>query len=72
LTGSYYGIVVRTAFPDGGRYVPAAFYAWDVFGACVGGLLGGMLLFPALGLTGTALCIALMHALALALIAGRW
>ena len=72
LTGSYYGIVVRTAFPDGGRYVPAAFYAWDVFGACVGGLLGGMLLFPAIGLAGTALCIALMHALALALIAGRW
>jgi spermidine synthase len=72
LTGSYYGIVVRTAFPDGGRYVPAAFYAWDVFGACVGGLLGGMLLFPAIGLTGTALCVALMHLLALALIAGRW
>jgi len=72
LTGSYYGIVVRTAFSDGGGYAPAAFYAWDVFGACVGGLLGGMLLFPAIGIAGTALCIALMHVFALALIAGRW
>jgi spermidine synthase len=70
LTGSYYGIVVRTAFPDGGGGVPAAFYAWDVLGACAGGLLGGMLLFPTIGLAGTALCVALMHALAL--IAGRW
>jgi spermidine synthase len=72
LTGGYYGIVVRTAFPDGGGYAPAVFYAWDVFGACAGGLLGGMLLFPAIGLAGTALCIAIMHVLALALIAGRW
>jgi spermidine synthase len=72
LTGSYYGIVVRTAFPEGGGYAPAGFYAWDMLGACVGGLLGGMLLFPAIGLAGTALCVALMHALALALIAGRW
>jgi hypothetical protein len=31
-----------------------------------------MLLFPAIGLAGTALCIALMHVFALALIAGRW
>ncbi len=72
LTGSYYGIVVRTALPDGEGYVPAIFYAWDVFGACAGGLLGGILLFPAIGLAGTALCIVLAHALALALIAGRW
>ncbi|MCX5752829.1 MAG: hypothetical protein NTW97_04175 [Candidatus Krumholzibacteria bacterium] len=72
LTGSYYGIAVRTAFPEGGGYAPAGFYAWDVFGACAGGLLGGMLLFPTIGLAGTALCIALLHGLALALIAGRW
>jgi spermidine synthase len=72
LTGSYYGIVVRTAFPDGERDVPAVFYAWDAFGACAGGLLGGIILIPAIGLAGTALCVALTHALALALIAGRW
>jgi len=72
LTGAYYGIVVRTAFPDGEGCVPAAFYAWDLFGACAGGLLGGMILFPAIGLAGTALCIGLTHACALALIAGRW
>lgn len=72
LTGLYYGIAVRTAFPEEGGYAPAGFYAWDMFGACIGGLLGGMLLFPMIGLAGTALCVALMHALALALIAGRW
>jgi spermidine synthase len=72
LTGAYYGIVVRTAFPDGEGCVPAAFYAWDLFGACAGGLLGGIILFPAIGLGGTALCIGLTHACALALIAGRW
>jgi spermidine synthase len=72
LTGAYYGIVVRTAFPETGGRAPAAFYAWDMFGACLGGLLGGVVLFPTVGLAGTALCIALMHGLALAFVAGRW
>ena len=72
LTGSYYAVVVRTAFTDGGKRIPALFYAWDLFGACAGGWLGGMLLFPSVGLAGAALCISLMHALALALVAGRW
>jgi len=72
LTGAYYGIAVRTAFPEGKGEVPAVFYAWDAFGACFGGLLGGIILFPAIGLAGTALCVALLHACALALVAGRW
>lgn len=72
LTGAYYGIAVRTAFSEGSAAAPAAFYAWDAFGACAGGLIGGMILFPALGLAGTAACIALVHVLALSLIAGRW
>ncbi len=72
LTGSYYVIVVRTAFPEGKGEVPAVFYAWDAFGACAGGLLGGIILFPAVGLAATALCVALLNACALALVAGRW
>jgi spermidine synthase len=72
LTGAYYGIAVRTALPERSAPAPAALYAWDAFGACAGGLIGGMILFPALGLVGTAACIALLHVLALSLVAGRW
>jgi predicted membrane-bound spermidine synthase len=72
LTGSYYPIVVRTAFREDAGDVPATLYAWDVFGACVGGMTGGLIFFPVFGLAGTALFIALVHVLALLLLAGRW
>lgn len=72
LTGSYYAIVVRHAFPEGGSAVPATFYAWDVFGACAAGLVGGVVFFPVVGLAGTALCIALIHVLTAVFAAGRW
>jgi hypothetical protein len=72
LTGSYYAIVVRHAFPDGGAAVPATFYAWDVFGACAAGLVGGVVFFPVVGLAGTVGCIALIHALTAVFAAGRW
>jgi len=70
LTGSYYGTVVRDAFPAG--RAPAYFYAWDLFGACAGGIIGGVVLFPVAGLAGAAACIVLVHALAATLVAGRW
>jgi spermidine synthase len=72
LTGSYYAVVVRTAFPEGGSAVPATFYAWDVFGACAAGLVGGVVFFPVVGLVGTACCIAGLHALTALFVAGRW
>jgi predicted membrane-bound spermidine synthase len=72
LTGSYYPIVVRTAFRAHAKEVPATFYAWDIFGACAGGMTGGLIFFPVLGLAGTVLFIVLVHLLALLLLAGRW
>jgi spermidine synthase len=72
LTGAYYPVVVRTAFPETGGSAPATFYAWDMFGACIGGITGGIFLFPVVGLAGTALFIAFVHASALFLLAGRW
>lgn len=72
LTGAYYPVVVRTAFPETAESAPATFYAWDVFGACIGGIVGGIFLFPVLGLVGTALFIAFVHASALLLLVGRW
>lgn len=72
LTGSYYPVVVRTAYPEDGSSVPATFYAWDILGACVGGMTGGLIFFPVIGIGGTVLCIVLIHALAAGFLAGRW
>ncbi len=72
LTGMYYPVVVRTALPENERSIPATFYAWDLFGACLGGLLGGAVLFPALGIHGTAFFVVFIHLAASILLAGRW
>ncbi|MDD4856480.1 MAG: hypothetical protein PHD74_00080 [Candidatus Krumholzibacteria bacterium] len=72
LTGAYYPIVVRTAFPEKGGAAPATFYAWDILGACAAGITGGIVFFPLIGLGGTAILIAFVHASALFLLAGRW
>jgi spermidine synthase len=72
LTGAYYPLVVRTALRERGRTVPAFFYAWDLFGACLGGSIGGMILFPLIGLGGTLLFIAGIHLAVPLLLVGRW
>ncbi|UCF06790.1 MAG: hypothetical protein JSV33_07135 [bacterium] len=72
LTGAYYPVVVRMALPREPGAVPAVFYAWDLFGACAAGLLGGIVLFPITGVTGTALLVSGIHALAGVLVVGRW
>jgi hypothetical protein len=72
LTGSYYPIVVRTAYPGPRQATPATFYAWDIFGACAAGLTGGIIFFPVVGVAGTVACIVLIHAFAAALLAGKW
>lgn len=71
LTGSYYPAAVRVAFPEGGGAAPATFYAWDLFGAAVAGALGGAVLYPLAGAYGTALSLAALNAMALALLARR-
>jgi spermidine synthase len=72
LTGAYYPVVVRMALPQERRAVPAVFYAWDLFGACAAGFIGGIVLFPITGITGTALLVSGIHALAGVLLVGRW
>lgn len=72
LTGLYYPLVVRTALPAERRIVPAVFYAWDLFGACAGGLVGGAVLLPVTGMAGTAVLIAALHLLAACMLVGRW
>lgn len=71
-TGLYYPLVVRTALGGERVVVPAAFYSWDLFGACAGGILGGTVLVPVTGIVGTVLVIAGVHLLAAILLAGRW
>jgi hypothetical protein len=72
LTGAYYPLVVRTALPEGEGSIPATYYAWDLFGACIGGSIGGILLFPLVGLAGSVLFIAGIHIAAPLLLVGRW
>jgi spermidine synthase len=72
LTGSYYAAVVHTAMPEDGSIAPATFYAWDLFGACVGGLLGGAILFPLTGVFGTVVLVATVHVAAAAFLVGKW
>lgn len=71
LTGSYYPAAVRVAFPGGGGAAPATFYAWDLFGAAAAGVLGGAVLYPLAGAAGTALSLAVLNVMALALLARR-
>ena len=72
LTGAYYPLVVRTALPEGEGSIPATYYAWDLFGACIGGSIGGILLFPLVGFAGSVLFIAGIHIAAPLLLVGRW
>lgn len=71
LTGAYYPLVVRTALPGDGA-PPALFYAWDLFGACVGGILGAVILFPLAGMAGTVAFLVFVHVAAALLLVGKW
>jgi spermidine synthase len=71
LTGSYYPLVVRTAFRRGSG-PPALFYAYDLFGAAVGGMLGGLVIFPMAGVWGVVSLIACIHVGASLLLVGKW
>jgi spermidine synthase len=71
LTGSYYPMVVRTAFRRGSG-PPALFYAHDLFGAAVGGMLGGLVVFPMTGIMGIAALMICIHIGASVLLVGKW
>ena len=71
LTGSYYPLVVRTAFRAGDG-PPALFYAYDLFGAAVGGMLGGLVIFPMAGVWGVVTLMACIHIGASFLLVGKW
>ncbi len=71
LTGSYYPLVVRTAFRRGSG-PPALFYAYDLFGAAAGGMLGGLVIFPMAGVWGVVSLIACIHVGASLFLVGKW
>jgi spermidine synthase len=71
LTGAYYPLVVRTAFRNRSG-PPALFYAYDLFGAAVGGMLGGLVIFPMVGVWGVVALIAWIHIGASLFLAGKW
>lgn len=71
-TGLYYPLVVRTALGGERVVVPAVFYAWDLFGACAGGIIGGAVLVPVTGIVGTAVLIIALHLLAAVMLVGKW
>lgn len=71
LTGLYYPIVVGMVLPREPAAVPAVFYAWDLFGACAGGLVGGLVLLPLTGVIAASLLIASVHLMAGVILVGR-
>jgi len=71
LTGIYYRTVVDAAHGRRGDTAPAVYYAWDLFGALVGALIGGLLLIPAAGTLWTALFIVALNGLSAVVLAGR-
>jgi len=71
LTGAYYPMVVRTAF-RGGSGPPALFYAYDLFGAAVGGMVGGLVIFPMTGVVGIVLLIVCIQLAAAVFLVGKW
>lgn len=71
LTGTYYPIVVRSAFREDSSSVPATFYAWDLLGACSAGLIGGTIVIPIIGFAGSAMLVAYSNIAAAVLLVSR-
>jgi hypothetical protein len=71
LTGMYYRAVVDSAWPGSDSAVPALFYSWDMFGACIGGILAGTFLVPVSGMTWTAIMVASVHFVAAVFLAPK-
>ena len=71
LTGGFYRTVVDIAWPSSGQAPAALFYSWDLFGACVGGLVAGTLLVPLSGIMWSAASAAAIHLFCAAVVSRR-
>ncbi|MBN2185791.1 MAG: hypothetical protein JW746_10755 [Candidatus Krumholzibacteriota bacterium] len=65
ITGSYYRVIVSSSYIENERSVPAVYYSTDLFGASLGGLIGGFFLLPVAGIRSTLLLMAAIHLMAL-------
>ncbi|MCD6379445.1 hypothetical protein J7M07_03240 [bacterium] len=72
FTGMFYRVVVSSVLDRLNNQEPAIFYAWDMFGACVGGLLGGIFIYPFSGSIGTIYLFVFIHLSSVLLLTGRW
>ena len=72
LTGIFYRIVVSSVLDKLTNQEPAVFYAWDMFGACIGGLFGGIIVYPFSGSLGTIFIFVFIHIASLLLLTGKW
>jgi len=61
MTGAYYPLIVSIGFRGGRVKTPSEYYAWDLFGACLGGFLGGVFFFPLFGVMWTSLLLFLVN-----------
>ncbi|MDD3643266.1 MAG: hypothetical protein PHQ19_07395 [Candidatus Krumholzibacteria bacterium] len=64
LAGVYYRTVVGAAYSKRHDKSPAVYYAWDLFGAVAGALIGGALMIPLAGTAWTAVFIAALNGMA--------
>jgi spermidine synthase len=71
LTGLFYRAVVSSVLEPAGGEQPAVFYAWDMFGACLGSIIGGVLIFPVHGVMGATAVILFLHTAGL-LLSRKW
>ena len=72
LTGIFYRIVVSSVLDKLKNQEPAVFYAWDMFGACIGGLFGGIIVYPFSGSSGTISIFVFIHLASILLLTGKW
>jgi len=72
FAGMFYGVVVSSVLEKLNNKQPAVFYAWDMFGACVGGLLGGIFIYPFSGSMGTVSLFIFIHLASVLLLTRRW
>ncbi len=72
LTGIFYRVVVSSTLDRLTNQQPAVFYAWDMFGACVGGILGGIFIYPFSGSPGAIALFVFIHISSMLLLTRKW
>jgi spermidine synthase len=71
LTGMYYRKIVDLSWEGAASGIPAAFYSWDLFGACIGSLAAGIMLLPVSGVKWTMAMVVSIHLLSASLLTRR-